>query len=196
MNQIHRGMPLHEMVIAIHQTLFDRDIAHSFSGGLALAFHIANPRTTNDIDIALNVPSIQAKEVFHSLPLGIKWNERLLRLAEVQGSVRLTWFRGIKVDLFFRCRDYDDIVNTRSELKRFAGIDIPIVAATDLAILKSTFDRGSDIAGKERDWTDIRLMLEAQTVDVKESLKWVAHLSGSESANYQKLATLVSQCNS
>lgn len=116
-----------------------------------------------------------------------------MKLAETQGAVKLRWFRGITVDLFFPTRDYDNLVQARAELHPFARTDLPFVSATDLAILKATCDRGPDIAGEERDWTDLRLMLEAGTPDVKETLRWVERLEEGDSPSLAKLRALVSE---
>ena len=96
------------------------------------------------------------------------------------------------MDLFFQTREYDEVVQTRCEVHPFADTELPFVSATDLAILKSTFDRGADEAGKERDWTDIRLMLEAGTPDVDETLKWVERLEGKDSDHLARLRALAS----
>lgn len=133
----------------------------------------------------------EAQRVMRALPAGVTWGSRLLRLAEVQGAVKLQWLEGITLDLFFPTRHYDRVVQARAEVHPFADAELPFVSATDLAILKATFDGGMDVAGKERDWTDLRLMFEAGTPDVPEVLRWVESLEGGDSANLAKLRSLV-----
>ena len=188
-----REKPFRDLVIELHESLDTGGIAHAFGGALALAYYIVSPRATDDIDLNIAVPKDDSLRVFQALPAGIKWGSRLLRLAETTGSVKLRWFRAITVDLFFQTTDYHKVIQERAQTHPFADTELPYVSATDLTILKATFDRGSDKAGKERDWTDIRLMLEARTPDVGEVMKWVERLDGRESDNLAKLRSLAAE---
>ncbi len=180
-----------ELVIEIHEALDSSSIAHSFSGAIALNCHALEPRATDDIDIAISVGSGDAESVFRSMPPGVKWTGQLLRMAEIKGKARLKWLRGITVDLIFSLREYDSLLHSRSQIVPFGTSQIPVVSATDLSIPKATFDRDDHLSGKERDWTDIRNMLTAQTVDVEEALRWVEELAGATSEELNRLKTLV-----
>jgi hypothetical protein len=185
--------PFRERVLELHRALDTEATPHAFGGALALAYYVIHPRATDDIDVNIAVATSEARRVFEALPVGIRWGSRLLKMAEVQGAVRLHWSGGVVVDLFFPTREYDRLVQQRAELYPFADTRLPFVSATDLAILKATFDRGTDVAGKERDWTDLRLMLEAGTPDIDDVLQWIERLQGRESPNLAKLRTLVSE---
>lgn len=184
---------MRQLVVDLHRSLDAEHVPHSFGGGLALGYYVVHPRATDDIDLNVAVPREDALRVFRALPAGVRWGNRLVRMAEVRGAVKLRAFRGIAVDLFFPTSGHHDVLQSRSEVHPFADSRLPFVSATDLVVLKATSDRGSDLAGKERDRTDIRLMLEAGTPDVREALRWVEQLEGPGSDNLAKLRALVSE---
>jgi predicted nucleotidyltransferase len=188
-----REKPFRDLVVDLHESLDAEAIPHAFGGALALAYHVVSPRATDDIDMNIAVSKDDSLRVFRALPSGVRWGSRLLRLAETTGAVKLRWFRGVTVDLFFRTNDYHRVVQERAETHPFADTELPFVSATDMTILKATFDRGMDKAGKERDWTDIRLMLEARTPDVREVMRWVERLEGKDSDNLATLRALVAE---
>ena len=187
---VGRERPFRDLVVDLHESLEAAAIPHAFGGALALAYYVISPRATDDIDLNIAVPKDDSLRVFRALPAGIKWGNRLLRLAEVTGAVKLRWLRAISVDLFFETKDFHKVIQERVETHPFADTELPFVSATDLTILKATFDRRTDKAGKERDWTDIRLMLEARTPDVREVMRWVERLEGRASDNLAKLRAL------
>lgn len=175
----HPGaMSFTKLVVFLHEQLETTAIDHAFGGGLALGYHVRHPRATDDIDLNISVGAAGVQEVFRSLPAGIKWDSRSIRIAEIQGAVKLRWVRGIPVDLFFATNEYHQLVLDRAELYEFDGVPMKFVTATDLTVLKATFDRGGDITGKERDWLDIRSMLDAGTVDVDEATRWLERIPG------------------
>jgi len=190
---LYKEKPFRDLIVDLHEALDEAAIPHAFGGALALAYHVVSPRATDDIDLNIAVPKDDSLRVLRALPAGVKWGDRLLRLAEVAGAVKLRWFRAISVDLFFQTRAYDKVIQERARTRPFADRKLPFVSATDLTILKATFDRGTDKAGKERDWTDIRLMLEARTPDVKDVMTWIERLEGTDSKNLVKLRALVAE---
>jgi hypothetical protein len=190
---LDREKPFRDLVVDLHESLEAAAIPHAFGGALALAYHVVGPRATDDIDVNIAVPKHDSLRVFRALPAGIKWGNRLLRVAEVTGAVKLRWFRAVSVDLFFETKDYHKVIQERAETRPFADTELPFVTATDLTILKATFERGTDKAGKERDWTDIRLMLEARTPDVREVMRWIERLEGKDSDNLAKFRSLAGE---
>lgn len=168
-----------ELVVHLHCELDAHRVDHAFGGALALAYHVTSPRATDDIDLSVAAqPGQNLLDVFRALPSGLRWDQRSVRMAEVTGAVKLPWVQGIPVDLFFPLDDYHQVALGRAELHRFSGTIMKFVTATDLTILKATFDRGMDVSGKLRDWLDVRLMLEAGTVDCSEAERWISEIAG------------------
>ena len=91
---------LAERVVAIHTALHDAGVPHAFGGALALAFHIAEPRATRDIDVNVFVDEGRAREVLELLPAGVSWSDADLDAIERDGQVRLFW-DDTPVDVFF-----------------------------------------------------------------------------------------------
>lgn len=180
-----------ELVVLLHRALGDGGIDHAFGGGLALAFHVARPRATRDIDVGVSADGRRVEDVLRSLPAGVRWGPKQARTAEVLGAVKLRWVRGIPVDLFFPVDDLARVALERAETHVFAGSAMKFVTATDLAVLKATFDRGTDRTGKERDWLDIRAMLQAGTVDVAEATRWIRRAAPHRGAELARFTALI-----
>lgn len=169
-----------EQILSIHARLDEHEINHAFGGALALAYHTRHPRTTSDIDINIALGTPRARETFQSLPAQVRWGAKHLRIAEVQGEVKLRWMRQNSIDLFFATHEFHAVVHSRVELVPFAGNEIPILSATDLTVFKTKF-------GRDQDWVDIKEMLRAGTVDIAEALYWVEQLVGRTSKGYNDL---------
>ena len=188
-----RGARFSDLVIMLHQELDQHGIEHAFGGALALAYHVRQPRATNDIDLNVSADSRQMMDVFRALPADVRWSARSVRMAQVSGAVKLRWVRGIPVDLFFPVDDYHRVILARAEHYPFLGVSLPFVSATDLAVLKATFDRGRDVSGKQQDWVDIRRMLEADSVDTQEAMRRIAQLAGATSPEIRQFMDVATE---
>lgn len=164
-----------DRILAVHRSLEEAEIPHAFGGAIALAFHTSSPRATNDIDVNIALPSTEAERVFRSLPPQVKWSSQRLRIAEIQAEVKLRWLRSGPVDLFFAKSEFYELVEQRKELHYFSGSRIPVISATDLTVFKAIFNR-------DQDWVDIAAMLQADTVDITEALRWTEAVGGAEAA--------------
>src|SRR5438067_991257 len=96
-----------EMVLALDATLRSARIPHAFGGALALAFHIAEPRGTRDIDLNCFVPATDARTVFEHLPPLIVWGAEDVATVERDGQVRVFWGE-TPVDLFFSTHPFHE----------------------------------------------------------------------------------------
>jgi hypothetical protein len=182
-----------DLLVLLHQELSAANVDHAFGGALALAFHVVRARATEDIDLSVSASSKKVSDVFRALPAGVKGDGRSVKIAETTGAVKLRWFRGISVNLFFPTNDFLRLALNRAETHRYQGVGLPFITATDLTVLKATFNRGTDIGGKEKDWLDIRMMLEAGTPDVKDAMAWIERLEGPNSSALQKLSALAQE---
>lgn len=162
-----------EKVIALHDTLAAASIDHAFGGALALAYYTLEPRATADVDINIAVDPLDAERVLRQLPPAVPWSDSDLRDIERDEQIRLWWGR-TPVDLFFRASDFHDDVATRVQRHPFAGVDLPFLAAGDLAVFKALFDR-------PKDWLDIAAMHAAGAIDVSDVAVVVRSLVGDDS---------------
>lgn len=172
-----------EMVLALDATLRSARIPHAFGGALALAFHIAEPRGTRDIDLNCFVPATDARTVFEHLPPLIVWGAEDVATVERDGQVRVFWGE-TPVDLFFSTHPFHERAAANAEDVPFDGTTIPILGATDLAVFKAFF-------GRTRDWADIEAMVDMGTVDLHEVIGWIVDLIGPTDLRVGRLRALL-----
>ena len=174
---------LTDKVSALDETFTAAGIAHAFGGALALAFHVAEPRGTRDIDLNVFVPTTGARAALELLPDEVQWTTRDLEEIERNGQVRIFW-EDTPLDLFFVTHEFHENAATHIELVPFAGRTIPILAADDLAVFKAFFDR-------TKDWADIEAMIDAQSLDVHVVLGWLVDLLGADDHRVARLRELL-----
>jgi hypothetical protein len=179
------------LVVEVNNQLTDADVGHGFGGALALAYYVAEPRSTRDMDINLSVPVEEARRVFELLPRGVAWSEDDVRRCIRDGQIRLWHGRprdGIAVDLFFPQHEFHAAVAEATAMRPFARADylLPVIAAAHLVVFKALFDR-------PKDWVDIAAMLDAGTVDVAEALRWLVSLLGTDDPRTRRLVELIAE---
>jgi hypothetical protein len=174
---------LADRVVAIDTALRNAAVPHAFGGALALAYHIAEPRGTRDIDVNVFVDAERARAVFDQLPTGVAWGDADLDLVERDGQVRLFW-DDTPVDVFFAIHRFHRHAASHIEEVPFAGTTIPILSATDLTVFKAFFDR-------TKDWADIEAILDAGTVEVHTALGWLLDVVGGDDHRVSRLRRLV-----
>jgi hypothetical protein len=172
-----------EKVIALDAALEGLEIPHAFGGALALAFHVREPRATRDIDVNIFLPAADAPTTLIALPAPVVWSPDDLAEIERSGQVRIFW-DDTPVDLFFVTHPFHDAAATRTERVPFAGRDIPILAAEDLAVFKAFFDR-------TKDWADIEAMIDAHALDPHAVIGWIVDLVGGDDHRVARLLELV-----
>ena len=153
---------------------------------MALAYYVAEPRATRDIDVNVSVGTEEAERVLAALPDGIEIPPDGSLVVARDGQIRLWWDgrSGIPVDVFFPQHELHDDVARDTHPVPFLDTEIPIISATHLAVFKALFNRA-------RDWPDIAAMLQVGTVDANEALSWVGTLVGADSGPYRHLSGLV-----
>lgn len=177
-----------ERILVLHRALAGGGIGHGFGGAVALAYHVAEPRATRDIDVNISVPVERAPTVLDLLPAGIDVPGRAADAVVADGQVRLWWDgpAGIPVDLFFPQHAFHREVARDTRPVPFLDDRIPVISATHLTVFKALFNRS-------RDWPDIDAMLQAGTVDAAAALGWVRLLLGPDSAPFLRLADAVAR---
>ena len=170
-------------IVAIEAALHRAGIPHAFGGALALAFHVGEPRATRDIDVNVFVPSARVHEVFAALPSEVAWDADDEQEIAERGQVRLFWGEN-PVDVFFSTHPFHDEAAARVIEVPFAGVALPVLGATELAVFKAFFDR-------TKDWADIEAMLDAETIDVHRALGWLVDLLGTDDPRVARLRGLL-----
>lgn len=180
-----------ERAVELSRTLDDSGIEHAFGGALALAYHVADPRGTNDIDVNVSFDSTRPLDLFRALPEGIEWTPDDARRATRDGQVRLLWplppgdvGRPIPVDLFLPQHALHDVVAGRTERVPMLEVTVPILSATDLTVFKALFDR-------TKDWADIEELLRYGRVDLDEVLHWLDDVLGADDRRLDRFRAAV-----
>lgn len=174
---------LGERIIAIHSALAAAEVPHAIGGAIALAYCTADPRGTSDIDCNVFVVPDRAAEVFAILPDGVVATAADLRLAERDGQVRL-WWDATPVDMFFCYHPFHLGAGDRVRHVPFEGVELPVLACTDLAVFKAFFNR-------TKDWADIEAMVDVGAVDVMAIRRWLVDLLGQDDPRLDRLESAV-----
>ncbi|MGJ9412668.1 nucleotidyl transferase AbiEii/AbiGii toxin family protein [Aeromicrobium sp. CF4.19] len=174
----------------LHVHLDDAGFEHAVGGGIALAFHAA-PRFTNDIDLNVAADPTRIDALLAALPEQVVVHPGAGAELRRTEQVRLFWpdrgqatQDGTPIDLFLPAHPtFHHQLNARAERVTLGGVELAIVTATDLTILKALFDRA-------KDWVDIEAMLQRGTVDVDEVQAWLAELLGADDSRIDRLRRL------
>lgn len=126
-------------------------------GGLALMFHVGEPRTTNDIDLQVYPTAGGIDELVQVLGTVVDVGPEAIDQLHRIDQARLMWDL-TPIDLFLPAAPFHSGLRSRAVQVDFPGLDrpVPILSATDLTIFKALFDR-------TKDWADIEDMVRAGT---------------------------------
>jgi hypothetical protein len=174
-----------ERAVDVHRRLDRAGIPHAIGGALALAYHVAQARATNDIDLNVSADPKQPQHVFELLPPDVPWTKPDVTAVRRDGQVRLRWpvpdgGPSIPLDLFFPQHALHQAIDSRAELVPMLDATVPILSATDLLVFKALFNR-------RRDWADIEELLRFGKPDLDEARRWLTKIVG---ADNRRLATL------
>jgi len=145
---------------AVLRACASADIETMIGGGLALMFHVDEPRTTIDIDLQVYPPDGDVEAVVTALSSVVEVSADARRALDRDQQVRLMWDL-TPIDIFLPVAAFHEEMRARSVQVTFPGIADPvtIISATDLTVLKALFNR-------TKDWADIEAMITAGTPDV------------------------------
>jgi hypothetical protein len=175
-------MSFADRIVALHAALERGGIPHAFGGAIALAYATLEPRGTTDIDINVFLPAEEADRGLRALPAEVEQPEGTRAKIARDGQIRL-WWEDTAVDLFFDYAPIHDQAARRRRIVPFADIEIPVLAATELAVFKIMFDR-------LRDWGDIERMQESGTLDVPAVRRSLVAMVGDDDHRVVKLEEL------
>jgi hypothetical protein len=173
------ALSLTQKIVRLHEALERAAVPHAFGGALALAYCTEEPRGTNDIDVNLFVGVDQAPAVLRALPRAIGYDDADLQRIQRDGQARL-WWDTSPVDVFFDNHAFHERARRRSRVVPFAGIDIPVLDCTDLAVFKTFFARS-------KDFVDIETMAAANAIDAEDVLATIDELLGPSHPSRQAL---------
>jgi hypothetical protein len=157
----------------LHAALEDAGIPHAFGGALALAWCVAEVRATMDIDLNVFIAADRFAEALEALPKGVTWTDGDVATLRRDGQARLAWGRH-PVDVFFNTTPFHEQAATRVRAEPLAGVELPFLDCADLAVFKAFFNR-------PRDWLDLDLMFETESIDVARVLGILTeYLGGSD----------------
>ncbi len=183
------GPILLQRTITVHHRLRHAGIPNAVGGALALAYHVDEPRATQDIDINVWVPADRASDVLHALPADVPRTDETPAVIARDEQVRIFWpvtsQVPIPLDLFFASDDLHRVAAQRCLAVPMLETSVEVLSATDLAIFKALFDR-------PKDWPDILAMRDAHdsTLDLAEVIRWVTDLVGADDDRVRKLRDL------
>jgi hypothetical protein len=161
-------------VTRIAQALEQARIPYAFGGAIALAY-CAAPRGTEDIDVNVFLKAEEAEPCFEVLErLGIG-----SAAADRDGDDRqvdLFW-EHTPVHVFLSYDPFHESCEARSRQVPFAGGEIQILSAEDIAIFKVIYDRPKDRA-------EVReiLLCRGEQLDVAYTVGWLERILGGEDA--------------
>lgn len=157
---------------AVHESLTSAGLRHAFGGAIALAYCVAEPRGTRDLDVNVFVPAGRAREVVDSLPAEVKVEEidinRLLRDAQAR-----LWWGEVPVDIFLNNLPVHDEIAAEIRWVPLGGREVPVLSCESLVLFKAFFNRS-------KDWVDIETMAELDQSIVIRAADRVAGLVGED----------------
>jgi hypothetical protein len=174
------GLPA--KIVAIHQALEQDRLPHAFGGALALAWCTERARGTIDIDLNVFVDVGRTRQVLEALPDGVAWGPDDVERIERDGQVRL-WWETTPVDLFLNTTEFHAQVAGRARRELFAGVEVPFLGCSDLAVFKAFFNR-------TKDWADLEEMVAVGSLDVDRTLGVLVRYLGPEDERVERLRTL------
>ncbi len=174
------GLP--DKILEVHRSLDRAGIAHAFGGALALAWCTERARGTIDIDLNVFTGVDRVLDLLAALPAGVAWADEDQRLLERDGQVRL-WWETTPIDVFMNTTAFHEQAAERSRIEDFAGVDVPFLSCTDVAVFKAFFNR-------TKDWADLEEMHAAGTLDLDRVIGVLVRYLGADDDRIDRLVVL------
>lgn len=141
-----------EKLHAVHDALTKAGLRHAFGGAIALAYCIAEPRGTRDLDVNIFIPAERAAELAEALPDEINVATEDIEHIVRDGQTRL-WWETVPIDVFLNNLPVHDDVAAEIRWVPLEGREIPVLSCESLVLFKAFFNR-------TKDWADIESVAE------------------------------------
>lgn len=143
---------LGERLHAIHDTLTKAGMRHAFGGAIALAYCVAEPRGTRDLDVNIFIPAERAAELAAALPSEIEVSDADIEQIIRDAQTRL-WWGAVPIDVFLNNLPVHDDVASEIRWVPLEGRKVPVLSCESLVLFKAFFNR-------TKDWADIEAIAE------------------------------------
>lgn len=165
-------------------------IGYAVGGALALGYHVAEPRSTQDIDLNVADTKDHAPDVLARLSADLPWTDAHLASIARDGQVRIMWpVPGdpvpMPLDLFFAEHELHRQAVARALTVPMLDAEVRILTATDLVVFKTLYARG-------KDWVDIQSVVDYDPPSFRqvEAVDWVGQIVGFNDPRTKKLAKM------
>lgn len=175
--------------VEVQRALRAAGIESAIGGALALGYHVADARSTQDVDLNVSVDKADARGVLEQLPSEVRWDQDDLDRIMRDGQVRLWWpipdDIDMPLDLFFAEHEFHRVLARRVLTVPMLDAEVPIISATDLVVLKALFDRG-------KDWVDIEEIVQfgPPSYDLEEAVRWIGAIVGPADSRIARLRAI------
>ncbi|MBJ7457953.1 MAG: hypothetical protein JHD02_02065 [Thermoleophilaceae bacterium] len=163
---------LGERLHSIHDTLTKAGMRHAFGGAIALAYCVAEPRGTRDLDVNIFIPAERAAELAAALPSEIEVSaadvERIMRDAQTR-----LWWGAVPIDVFLNNLPVHDDVASEIRWVPLEGREVPVLSCESLVLFKAFFNR-------TKDWADIESIAEVDRGILSRAADRVEDLVGTQ----------------
>lgn len=157
---------------AIHDALTKAGLRHAFGGAIALAYCVAEPRGTRDLDVNIFIPAERAAELTAALPDGIAVTAADVEQITRDAQTRL-WWDNVPIDVFLNNLPLHDDVASEIRWVPLEGREIPVLSCESLVLFKTFFNRS-------KDWADIEAIAEVDRAILSRAAERVEGLVGAD----------------
>ena len=167
--------PLHDALHKIIDVLEAEHIDYMIVGGFAASYHNRS-RTTNDIDIVVQIYPTSVKDILKHFPEWISVTKEMTELFEQRGLFNITdWQTGIRFDIMaYQDSDYNWAAFGRKKQQYFLERLVYLCAVEDLIIGKL---RWYDMSRSEKQLSDLMYLVKSPNIDWSYLDYWINQLN-------------------
>jgi hypothetical protein len=166
----------------IHRALTKAGLRHAFGGAISLAYCVAEPRGTRDLDVNIFIPAERAAELASALPPEIEVSSSSIERIVRDGQTRL-WWGDVPIDVFLNNLPVHEDIAAEIRWVPLEGREIPVLSCESLVLFKAFFNR-------TKDWADIEAIAEVDSSILSRAATRVEELVGVDDDFVLRLRTL------
>lgn len=167
--------PLKDALWKIVDVLEAESIDYMIVGGFAASYHNRS-RTTNDIDVVVQIYPNSVKDILKHFPEWVSVTKEMTELFEQRGLFNITdWQTGIRFDIMaYKDSDYNWAAFQRREKAEFLEREVYLCAVEDLIIGKLQW---YDMSRSEKQLGDLMYLAKSPDINWDYLNRWVDQLS-------------------